>query len=75
MPIFSLPYLIRLKQCISEYIESKENRHVFNALKYASSIPVVIFSAVQRKASIYITQTGSVPTHWYLKEDSIFRFW
>ncbi|KAI8087824.1 EXS family-domain-containing protein [Gilbertella persicaria] len=73
--LISTPYLIRLKQCIAEYIESKEKRHVFNALKYASSLPVVIFSAVQRKAAIYITETGSVPHHWYLKEDTIFRFW
>ncbi|KAI8327311.1 EXS family-domain-containing protein [Blakeslea trispora] len=69
------PYLIRLKQCIAEYVESRERRHLFNALKYASSIPVVIFSAVQRKAVMYITEVGSIPQHWYLKEDTIFRFW
>ncbi|KAL9548481.1 hypothetical protein PS6_006576 [Mucor atramentarius] len=73
--VTSLPYLIRLKQCIAEYIESKEKRHIFNALKYTSSIPVVIFSAVQRKAAIYIAESGTVPQHWYLKEDTIFRFW
>jgi hypothetical protein len=71
----SLPYLIRLKQCISDYIESKEKRHIFNALKYTSSIPVVVFSAVQRKAAMYVTESGTVPTNWYLNEDSIFRFW
>ncbi|KAI8644426.1 EXS family-domain-containing protein [Parasitella parasitica] len=73
--LISLPYLIRLKQCMSEYIESKERRHVFNALKYTSSIPVVIFSAIQRKAAIYIAESGTVPQNWYLKEDTIFRFW
>jgi hypothetical protein len=72
---YSLPYFIRLRQCISEYIESKEKRHLLNALKYASSIPAVIFSAVQRKATLYITESGTVPQHWYLKEDTIFRFW
>ncbi|KAL9547302.1 hypothetical protein MBANPS3_006232 [Mucor bainieri] len=57
----------------AEYIESKEKRHIFNALKYTSSIPVVVFSAVQRKAAIYIAESGTVPQHWYLKEDTIFR--
>ncbi len=73
--MYSLPYLIRLKQCVSEYIESKEKRHLLNALKYASSIPAVILSAVQRKASIYVSETGSVPKHWYLQADSIFQYW
>ncbi|KAI9476391.1 MAG: EXS family-domain-containing protein [Benjaminiella poitrasii] len=73
--LISIPYLIRLRQCIAEYMESKEKRHLFNALKYVSSIPVVIFSAIHRKASIYITETGTVPKNWLLKEDTIFRIW
>ncbi|KAI8980972.1 EXS family-domain-containing protein [Pilobolus umbonatus] len=73
--IISVPYLVRLKQCISEYIESKYSRHLYNALKYASSIPVIIFAAAQRKASMYITETGSTPITWYLDEIVIFRLW
>ncbi|KAI7903246.1 EXS family-domain-containing protein [Cokeromyces recurvatus] len=73
--LIGIPYLIRLRQCITEYIEFKEKRHLLNALKYASSIPVVIFSALYRKATIYIAEMGTVPTHWPLKEDTIFRIW
>ncbi|RCH79468.1 protein-ER retention protein, partial [Rhizopus stolonifer] len=73
--IISIPYLIRLRQCISEYIESKEQRHVYNALKYATSIPVIVFSAIQKKANIYILETGQVPDSWYFTEIHVFRFW
>jgi hypothetical protein len=55
--------LIRLKQCLAEFIESKEKRHV------------VVFSAIQRKAAIYVAETGAIPKHWYLKEDGIFQLW
>ncbi|KAG1452973.1 hypothetical protein G6F46_009734 [Rhizopus delemar] len=73
--IICLPYLIRLKQCIAEYLDSKEQRHIYNALKYASSIPVIIFSAIQKKANIYILESGQVPNSWYLNEIHVFRFW
>ncbi|KAI8098897.1 EXS family-domain-containing protein [Halteromyces radiatus] len=75
--IISLPYFIRLRQCISEYIESRgeTRRHLFNALKYASAFPVIILSAVQKKASIYITETGSIPTTWWIDESNLFRLW
>lgn len=46
----SLPYLVRLRQCISEYTLSRSqtdrNRHFFNALKYTSSFPVVLCSFI-----------------------------
>ncbi|KAI8967611.1 EXS family-domain-containing protein [Mycotypha africana] len=73
--LISFPYLIRLKQCIAEYIVTKEKRHIFNSLKYASSIPVVISSALHRKAMIYVSEAGTVPTHWFMSHDTIFHFW
>ncbi|CEG70543.1 hypothetical protein RMATCC62417_06420 [Rhizopus microsporus] len=73
--IISVPYLIRLRQCISEYIETREQRHLYNALKYATSIPAIIFSAIQKKANMYIAESGQVPNSWYLNEIHVFRFW
>ncbi|KAI8391594.1 EXS family-domain-containing protein [Radiomyces spectabilis] len=72
-----LPYLIRLRQCLSEYLESRgqQSRHLFNALKYASAFPVIILSAVQRRATSYVAETGSVPKNWWLDEVNIFRLW
>lgn len=73
----SLPYVIRLRQCISEYIESRgeTKRHLYNALKYASAFPAIILSAVQKKVAIYILESGSVPTTWWINETNIFRLW
>ncbi|KAI9250821.1 EXS family-domain-containing protein [Helicostylum pulchrum] len=76
VPLFiSLPYLIRLKQCVSEYVETKERRHVLNAIKYTSSLPVVILASVQKKAAIYVAETGSTPNHWYLNENTVTQLW
>ncbi|KAG2235654.1 EXS family-domain-containing protein [Thamnidium elegans] len=76
VPLFiSLPYLIRLKQCISEYIETKERRHVLNAIKYTSSLPVVILASIQKKAAIYVAETGRTPNHWYLNENTVTQLW
>ncbi|KAI8334291.1 EXS family-domain-containing protein [Chlamydoabsidia padenii] len=75
--IISLPYFIRLRQCVSEYIESggDTRRHLFNALKYASAFPVIILSAVQKKASIYLTENGTIPATWWINESNLFRLW
>ncbi|KAJ7647193.1 EXS family-domain-containing protein [Roridomyces roridus] len=45
-----LPYLIRLKQCLIEYSHpsNQSRRPLFNALKYATSFPVIYLSAAQR---------------------------
>ncbi|KAI8350324.1 EXS family-domain-containing protein [Choanephora cucurbitarum] len=44
--ITSLPYLIRLKQCCNDYFRGapRNKRHLFNALKYTSSIPVIFLA-------------------------------
>ncbi|KAI8052266.1 EXS family-domain-containing protein [Syncephalis plumigaleata] len=48
----ALPYALRFKQCLVEYVHSPEvadqRRHLANALKYASAFPVIFLSAVQQ---------------------------
>ncbi|CDH55423.1 exs family protein [Lichtheimia corymbifera JMRC:FSU:9682] len=75
--LISLPYLIRLRQCISEYLESggQTKRHLFNALKYASAFPVIIISATQKRADHWIAATGSVPSTWWINDTNLFRLW
>ncbi|KAH9931084.1 EXS-domain-containing protein [Epithele typhae] len=48
--IMSLPYAIRLRQCLVEYNSpsNTSRRPLYNALKYASSFPVIFLSAAQR---------------------------
>lgn len=48
---------------------------MFNALKYASSVPVILLSAIQRKASMYINEKGAIPRTWYMDEIMIFKLW
>ena len=44
--IIGIPYFIRLRQCISEMLQSKmfNYTHFFNALKYFSIVPVLILN-------------------------------
>ena len=46
----SLPYLVRFRQCIVEYTSPSNDsrRPLWNAVKYASSFPVIFLSAAQR---------------------------
>ncbi|KAM0751604.1 EXS-domain-containing protein [Meredithblackwellia eburnea MCA 4105] len=46
----SLPYLFRLRQCLSEICMNSTptpRRSMWNALKYTSALPVIFFSAMQ----------------------------
>ncbi|RUP50329.1 EXS-domain-containing protein, partial [Jimgerdemannia flammicorona] len=49
----SIPHLLRFRQCISEYLGSNcaNRRHLLNALKYASALPVIMLSAMQKVRS------------------------
>ena len=61
--IISVPSLIRLRQCFTDYFRAKKlqagegrldglldvNVHLWNAGKYASAFPVILFSAVQHQ--------------------------
>ncbi len=71
--IIAIPSLIRLRQCLIEYIRTKRGggsggTHLANALKYASAFPVIILSALQRNLSLNHTHIG-------LTETSLYRFW
>lgn len=70
--IIAIPYLIRFRQCIIEYLRvQKKNRrlggmdhagwggqHLANAAKYASAFPVIILSALQRSMTSDNTSIG-----------------
>lgn len=78
--IYSFPYVLRFRQCISEYLTTPDpqqpsahlppsasstapltcntpsnprTRALFNALKYASAFPVIIFSALQGQKDLF----------------------
>lgn len=66
--LISVPYLVRLRQCISEYRtasplgrQTRSTRPLYNALKYASAFPVIWLSAWQRKTPD--TQVPGEPGH------------
>ena len=75
--IISIPSIIRLRQCLIEFVRVQRGRqttsgwggqHIGNALKYSSAFPVIILSALQRgynPAKIHMTQTGLFHL-WYL---------
>ncbi|KAH8828542.1 EXS family-domain-containing protein [Flagelloscypha sp. PMI_526] len=67
--VMSLPYLIRFRQCIIEYMlpSNDSQRPLFNAIKYASSFPVIYLSAAQRPH-------GDDSEPW-LSESMMFRLW
>ncbi|KAL3898083.1 MAG: hypothetical protein SGCHY_002981 [Lobulomycetales sp.] len=48
--LICLPYLIRLRQCIAEYTQSRDqqsrSKHFTNACKYISSMPVILCSFI-----------------------------
>ncbi|KAF2084198.1 EXS family protein [Saccharata proteae CBS 121410] len=78
--IISVPYLIRFRQCIIEYLRVRRlnqrgagtastgwgGQHLANALKYSSAFPVIILSALQR---------GYDPAKIGMSETGLFRLW
>lgn len=78
--IISIPSLIRLRQCLIEFLRvRKSNRkeggvgsagwggtHLANALKYASALPVILLSALQR---------GYDASNMGMSEAGLFRLW
>ena len=78
--IISIPSLIRLRQCLIEYVRVRKSttlpggpgpsgwggQHLANALKYSSAFPVIILSALQR---------GYNPDRIGLSEAGLFRLW
>lgn len=73
--IIAVPSLIRLRQCVIEYLRVRSSsssgtgyQHLANALKYFSAFPVIVLSALQRKLSVDHTQVG-------LSEATVYRAW
>ncbi|KAF2759270.1 EXS-domain-containing protein [Pseudovirgaria hyperparasitica] len=78
--IISIPSLIRLRQCLIEYLRVRRankpsgsigaagwgGQHLANALKYSTAFPVIILSAMQR---------GYDPATFHMSEKGLFRLW
>jgi hypothetical protein len=75
----SLPYLIRFRQCLIEYWSpaNTSKRPLFNALKYASSFPVIFLSAAQRIVMLDVAgrRGGSITGESWHGEHPLFRLW
>ena len=75
----SLPYLVRFRQCTVEYMSplNDSRRPLWNALKYASSFPVIFLSAAQRLVvSELVAEKGERAREetWH-GEHALFRLW
>lgn len=75
----SLPYLIRLRQCLAEYRTSsnQSRRPLYNAIKYATSFPVIYLSAAQRIviSDLEKERVGQARTEPWHGEHRLFRLW
>jgi len=85
---FSLPYAIRLRQCLSEYNVSlpkpgtrdKPMKPLYNAAKYASAFPVIWLSVMQGDSKIEDDSVANSSAFFYLwvlavLVNSFFSFW
>lgn len=84
--VMALPYMIRLRQCLTEYIRARRKgaidrrTHLVNSWKYASAFPVIICSAMQRgydpEGSHMFTQaTLSRTWFFFVVFNSLFSFY
>ena len=75
-PTISFPFFLRFRQCLIEYNapSNDSRRPLFNALKYATSFPVIILSAAQR---IVVTDLNgrTAPGETWHGEHPLFRMW
>jgi EXS family len=70
---------VRFRQCVVEYTSPLNNsrRPLWNALKYASSFPVIFLSAAQRLVVLdLVAEKGEVVKQeaWH-GEHALFRLW
>ncbi|PMD39434.1 EXS-domain-containing protein [Hyaloscypha variabilis F] len=81
--IIAIPSLIRLRQCLIEYVRVRSQniknggmsaqtgwggQHLANAAKYASAFPVIVLSALQRNLSLDHEDIG-------VTETTLYRLW
>ena len=45
--VLALPYILRLVQCLRVVRSTRDRQQLINALKYASSLPVILLSAAK----------------------------
>jgi len=75
--VIAIPYLCRLRQCITEYrrgiskgLPSRECRcHLLNAAKYASAFPVIILGAMERNylaTQVELFSKDGLAKSWYV---------
>ena len=75
----SIPYAVRLRQCLVEYNapNNESRRPLYNALKYASSFPVIYLSAAQRivvSDMMALKGEDAARETWH-GEHQLFRLW
>ena len=75
----SVPYLIRLVQCLTEYKAplNQSRRPLYNAIKYATSFPVIYLSAAQRivVSDLAVERGDQVRSESWHGEHQLFRLW
>ncbi|EJD02886.1 EXS-domain-containing protein [Fomitiporia mediterranea MF3/22] len=69
--LLSVPYAVRFRQCIIDYMQptTTDKKQLYNALKYASSFPVIFLSAAQRDIA------SDLATEAEIEEHPLFRLW
>lgn len=81
---YSLPYIIRFRQCMVEFYHSgwKSMRPFANACKYASAFPVIFLSAMQKTVvtevaaakGMTVGELSQTSGRWF-GEHRLFRLW
>lgn len=73
----SIPYAVRFRQCLAEYYftSNESKRPLYNAIKYATSFPVIFLSAAQRQVlkDPELVDIGE-STSWY-GGHPLFKLW
>ncbi|QRW08269.1 ER retention-like protein [Ceratobasidium sp. AG-Ba] len=77
--MMALPYAIRFRQCMMEYIGSKRTsgRALANAIKYATAFPVIFLSVAQRSSltgPLDAKPEGETKISGYL-DNKVFKIW
>ena len=70
--VCSVPYAMRLRQCVVDYSQptTTSRKQLYNAVKYATSFPVIFLSAAQRGLLVPSpNEAGSSGEH------PLFRLW
>ncbi|KAK9237137.1 EXS family-domain-containing protein [Lipomyces kononenkoae] len=79
--IVAIPYLIRLRQCLTDFLRSgaRDTTHLLNAAKYATTFPVIILSTMQTSSDNASPEFGALTRYnlWILSMvvNSLFSFY